>query len=242
MNPKQTKEYYNIHSRNRKSLSNSLLMYFLFKEGGTIAFSKTKDCKSSLKVLTGNRIYINNQEYRIECFEYYSNVLYNACKRVLNNPVNHRKNEITITKDDLILIDENSIFKQKLQYRNKIEECRAKEAHFSNTMSFILLTMGYSLTFNNRHIKISNAKYHFYFYESIKTPENNIYSVSANEIFLTNIVTIIQQKIKEINFATISIKNFQNINNCISSHFSILSNKSYSIEEISIGNGLFIDF
>ena len=45
------KDLYNIKLRNNKSLSNALLIYFIFKEGGIISFNRTKDCKTTLKVL-----------------------------------------------------------------------------------------------------------------------------------------------------------------------------------------------
>ena len=156
MIPQQTKEFYNIQSRNRKSLSNALLMYFILIEGGSISFGRTKDCKTTLKVLSGNKILIKGNEYHFDSFPFYSQIMHSICRSVVNNPTNHKANSIIISNKDLSLVDLKETKVERIDYRNKIEECRAKEAHFSNTMAYILLTLGYSLTFSNKHLKKSN--------------------------------------------------------------------------------------
>ena len=209
MKNKDKKDFYNIQSRNRKSMSNSLLIYFVLKEGGNISFGKTKDSKNTLKVFTGNRIFINNIEYTMDSFEYYSTIINISFIELIKNSEYRRNSLITFSKKNILENNDEINMYAKLKYKNKIEECRAREAHFSNTMAYILLKLGYVITFNNNHLKMSNSRYHFYLFESIIDRGGEKISLSKNQDFFKSIVFSIQNKFNKINYITITIKDIE---------------------------------
>ena len=241
LSKKEKKEYYNTQLRNKKSLSNALMMYVLLKEGGSISFSRTKDSKSTLKVLTGNRIYINDDEYSMEDFPFYSNIVCKTIKEVLNQNVTYKSDTITLTKDMLqssSQIDKSSF---KPDFKSKIDEFRAREANFSNTLAYVILKMGYSLSFKNRHLKITNSKYHFYFFDEIIDENNDVISTENKMSLLIDLVSLVKVKLKEINYITVTKKDLSIFQNNVEiGNFNLLPLSFYKIECKKVNKNSFI--
>ena len=232
---KETKMYYNIQSRNKKSLSNALLMFCILKENGSISFVRTKDSKFALKVLSGNRIVLNNVEYTMDTFNKYSFVICEQFKEIVFDSEKRKLAEFFVNKSNFSTLDpcnfEDKIPTERL---NKIAECRAREARFSNTMAWLLLDMGYTLKFNNKHMKICNSANHFYIFDEVIDPNGDVFSIQSCAQQLTDMIELILAKLMKTNFVTISKENIMNCS--ISKMIKIFNNTSPSVYDVSFLN------
>ena len=144
----------------------------------------------------------------------------------------YKTDTITLTKELLDKAEKGCKETFHVEYKSKIDEFRAREANFSNTLAYVVVNMGYALSFKNRHLKISNSKYHFYFFDQIRDKHNSLYTTKTIENNLVDLISSIKMKLEKINYITVNRDELSESFELLSNpYFKHIPKQSYKLEK-----------
>ncbi|ELP84658.1 hypothetical protein EIN_173230 [Entamoeba invadens IP1] len=181
-------------SRSKKALSTSLVLFWVLKENAKIQFIKAKQSKYALKVLIGKTVQIDQKTYSSNDFAQISMVFCEKMKLLIEREKSKKTRILTINRTVLesIRSHKESVKDSEAFDFNQINDCRNREAAFSNFLSFVLVQRGYSLCLNLTTLKESSKVMHFYVWEKVVDPSGEALCIKQDEIVLRKMVENIQ--------------------------------------------------
>ena len=182
------------------SLSNSNIEHSLSSHS---SFSNTSNCYKNL--MNENETFENNNNN-------------------INNYNNYNdKNEKMITKER----DKQNDIKQIIEQIDQ-QDCRNKEAAFSNFLAYQLLQKGYKLHFSTTNMKFTQKVMHFFVWNGITTP-NGIYQSIKNDEPLINVVNQINLYLSKIITTDIDKSIFNHSNQSLSCFYPVTDQSLFTI-------------
>ncbi|EDR26529.1 hypothetical protein EDI_076790 [Entamoeba dispar SAW760] len=195
-------------SRSKKALSTALLVSLIVNEGGRMTFSKSKQSNYALKVLVGKKLVMKETKYDSVSFSKFSQLLCLNLHGLVNDAKLRKERVVTVTKSMLKneICDESYLPCDRLPSKSsQINECRNREASFSNALAWILLSKGYSLQLGINALKESLKVIHFYVWDSAITPSGRKIVIKEEEFFLKQLINHVQKKQGCTNYSSVSI-------------------------------------
>ena len=181
-----------VNSRNRKALSNILLIYFFLKEKGTVYFLRSKLCSYALKVICGHSMEINGNSFDYDSFGQISKTVLSVMQYKMNEIKHCDTSMITVSKSDLEKCSNIVVDIEDEEHYNY----RKREKEFSNALAGLLLEQGYQLLYEAKsQRKVFANKY--FAWDGLITPDGKEYRVKRNEKRLISLINRIQRHFNE---------------------------------------------
>ncbi|EDR28477.1 hypothetical protein EDI_315810 [Entamoeba dispar SAW760] len=123
-----------------------------------------------------------------------------------------KERSIKIDKSMVSIYNEEELHLKAIEQSVKssqINECRNREASFSNALAWLLIDRGYSLQLGITTIKESLKVIHFYVWDSIITPSGHEITIKEEENNLRELILKVQSKYSGLSSNVVTLANLQ---------------------------------